>query len=98
MKSGNWQTFIEDLSHGEELWFEFSGEIYFIQGWYETDKDSFVMTVDKQISHRLSNLWKTESKSQVENAAMLLKEKLFDGKTLEEIENEITQKDGWDMV
>ncbi len=97
MIDGDYSEFLDHLYYGDELWLKYKGVVYFIQGWYDEKKPlPWVMECDTLATDPLTRLFYTEeSSSMLECAKKLLKQPLFDGKTLPEIEQDVKWVDDY---
>ncbi len=89
MKNGNIHEFLERLSYGEELQFEYDSKEYFLQGWLEED-NIHKMTMF-EISEEPFNEydWEYSCGSMQECAATFLSAPIWNGKTFIQIEQDV---------
>ena len=89
MKNGNVQEFVDHIHYGDELWFLYNGTKYFLEGWIENDILELVLYEMKENGQ--DNKWKGDNNNYpVED---FLSDRIFDGNTFWEIENDITWVD-----
>ena len=89
MKNGNVQEFVDHIHYGDELWFLYNDTKYFLEGWIENDILELVLYEMKENGRDYK--WKGDNNNYpVED---FLSDKIFDGKTFWEIENDITWVD-----
>ncbi len=92
MKGKSLKDFIEKAYYGDEVEFEFNGTTYFMQGYNEEEK--YILTIDywqkddgtEPTHDYLLNLI---CNSQLERMQCFEKSKIFNGKTIYEVEQEI---------
>lgn len=87
MKNGNLSEFVDGLYYGYEMLFEYNGVKYFIQGWSQDGK--CYMFLDIPYKKTTNYLWKYEALTMRECANAFLNEKLWNGKTFYDIEQDI---------
>ena len=95
MINGDYEMFVNDLHYGAEMDFSYKDRQYFIQGWYEDEKNNHHMELVRYVPLLEPNLWEYDSnESMSECAKAFMKAKIFDGKTFSEIESEVEWLDG----
>lgn len=93
MKNGNITEFLNRLSYGEELDFEYDGKEYFLQGWAEED-GTCRMTMFVVEDNPFENYdWECRFESMKECADAFLAAKIWNNRTFLQVEEEITWKD-----
>lgn len=89
MINGDYNMFINDLYNGEEYNFSYKDRQYFVQSWYDSDKDTYWLGLSRLVPLLKPYLFEYSSNiSMNECVKEFLKAKLFDGKTFAEIESE----------
>lgn len=89
MKNGNVQEFVDHIHYGDESWFLYNGTKYFLEGWIENDILELVLYEMKENGQDYK--WKGDNNNYpVED---FLSDRIFDGNTFWEIENDITWVD-----
>lgn len=92
MINGDYKEFIDKLYYGEELLFEYKGVEFFIQGWIEDNKARMVL--DKYSNNPFNGYyWECTSDTVRKCADVFLNTELWDGKTFQDIQNEVIWKD-----
>lgn len=85
MKNGNVYEFVDRIYFGDELWFLYKGDKYFLEGWYDDgrlDLYLYKMTGDGE-----KYVWKGgASQYPVEE---FLNAKIWDGKSFWEVEQDL---------
>lgn len=88
MINGDLNQFLEILSYGGELEFQYRDKIFFLQGW--TKNGIRYMVLDELNTEVLEDyIWQCKKENMQECANAFLNEKLWDGKTFLEVEKEI---------
>jgi len=97
MKDGNFSEFLDHLYYGDELYLKYKDCIYFIQGWVhdiEGARSPKIMECYRSCNGSYDEIFHTEKNSMYECAQQFLQEKIFEEKTLQEIEKDATWVDG----
>lgn len=89
MKNGNVQEFVNHIYFGDELWFMYEGEKYFLEGWQENNIFELVLYEMKNSGKVYS--WKGNYKDYPVDS--FLSDLVFDGKTFWQVEQDITWVD-----
>ena len=89
MKNGNVQEFVDYIHYGDELWFLYNDTKYFLEGWIENDILELVLYEMKENVQDYK--WKCDNNNYP--VKYFLSDRIFDGKTFWEIENDITWVD-----
>ena len=89
MKNGNILEFIDHINYGDELWFLYNNTKYFLEGWLENEKPELVLYELKENGNEYC--WKGDKNNYPVEA--FLADPVFAGKTLMEIEQDITWVD-----
>ena len=89
MKNGNILEFIDHINYGDELWFLYNNTKYFLEGWLENEKPELVLYELKE--NGKESCWKGDKNNYPVEA--FLADPVFAGKTLMEIEQDITWVD-----
>lgn len=87
MINGNAREFIDGLHYGDERFFLYNGNKYFIQGYFEHEKpmlELYILTPSDS-----SFEWRVFSETNHYPVAEFESAKIFDGKTFWEVEKEI---------
>ena len=101
MIDGKCTDFLDQLYVGQELWFEYSGQKFFIQGWTEADdqfpdRKSAVMVLDLMDGKPFSGyIWSFSADNMSKCANAFLEARIWDGKTFLEIQQDVTWMDGF---
>ena len=94
MKGGKLSDFIEYLHYGSEMVFLYNKKKYFIEGWRKRTTNKYELLLYNVTEDRYDWEYLT-GKTSDECAEKFLAEKIFDGKTFNEIEQNVTWAD-WD--
>ena len=89
MIDGNVQEFVDTLSLGEEVIFEYRGQRLFAQG-YNLSRDRAVFRIDRWAPEPLETVYECHDTSVSKCSERFLEEKFFDGRSFWEAEQEIT--------
>lgn len=92
MINGDITEFIDKLYYGEELWFEYAGKEYFLQGWTNSSDATMVLDIQDGKSFK-DYLWKCIRPSMRECAEEFFNSKLWGERTFLEIQREVTWKE-----
>lgn len=92
MINGDITEFIDKLYYGEELWFEYAGKEYFLQGWANPPDATMVLDIQDGKPFK-DYLWKCIRPSMRECAEEFLNSKLWGEKNFLEIQREVTWKE-----
>lgn len=85
MINGNVSEFVNHIYYGDELWFKFEGEKFFLEGW---NNDGILeLTLFEMKENGMKYVWKGNSKQYP--AEDFLDAPIWNGKTFWEVENEI---------
>lgn len=90
----SWREFVDDAYFGIECLFRFRGKKYFYEGYYEEEHQPYAYRCYLAQWNNETNYLEEEildfySSSLEERFKKFLKAKVFDGKTIEEVEAEI---------
>ena len=87
MINGNVQEFVEGLHYGDERFFLYNGKKYFIQGYFENEKPMLELYVLEPPDSDFE--WRVFSDDKNYPVAEFEEAKIFDVKSIWEIEKEI---------
>ena len=88
MINGNLKEFIDGLYYGDERVFVYHNIKYFIQGFFEEEQYKLMLDIWEPKSSNTSYIWEKGDKNGYP-VEKFLKEKLFEGKTFLDIEQDI---------
>lgn len=88
MIHGTLTDFIDQLYYGQELWFLYKGEKYFLQGWTEDENNTMVLSLvdGKPFT---GYIWEDCETSMIACGEHFLKAPIWSGRTFLEIENDV---------
>jgi hypothetical protein len=93
MIDGNIKDFMDNLYYGEEMLIEYHHVRYFIQGWW---KDVLYHLEIWDYSNPENYEWHCEYPTQEACVEAFLKMPHWNGKTFDEVENELIWSENWD--
>ena len=92
MKDGNVNEFVDGLFRGSEWYFLFQGHKYFIQGWWENDMATLVLTDESEGAHP-GYIWEKTSADMGENVKAFLEAPIWNKQKFWDAEKEMTWVD-----
>ena len=94
MIGGNVSEFIDLLYYGQEIVFLFRGKKYFIQGWWDENRDKTTMVLEEIKEDVFDGyLWEYHSTSMKSCAEAFLSAPIWEGKDFLKIEANVTWVD-----
>ena len=92
MINGNITEFLDKVYYGEELFFEYQGIDYFLQGWNKDGEAVMVQDILNQAPFK-EYVWECSKASMKECAEEFLNYNIWDGKNFMQIQRDVTWKE-----
>ena len=92
MINGNITEFLDKVYYGEELFFEYQGIDYFLQGWNKDGEAVMVLDILNQAPFK-EYMWECSKASMTECAEEFLNSNIWDGKNFMQIQRDVTWKE-----
>ena len=92
MINGNITEFLDKVYYGEELFFEYQGIDYFLQGWNKDGEAVMVLDILNQAPFK-EYMWECSKASMKECAEEFLNFHIWDGKNFMQIQRDVTWKE-----
>lgn len=92
MINGNITEFLDKVYYGEELFFEYQGIDYFLQGWNKDGEAVMVLDILNQAPFK-EYIWECSKASMKECAEEFLNSNIWDGKNFMQIQRDVTWKE-----
>lgn len=92
MINGNITEFLDKVYYGEELFFEYQGIDYFLQGWNKDGEAVMVLDILNQAPFK-EYMWECSKASMKECAEEFLNSNIWDGKNFMQIQRDVTWKE-----
>ena len=85
--SEKWSDIYEAIFYGDEILIDYRGKKYFIQGWYQNDL--FHLEMWEYYKENPPTLFEADKQTRQECADLFLSAKLFDGKTIKDVLDDV---------
>lgn len=91
MKGATWQEFCDQAYYGIDAFFKYHDKMYQFAGYYQSDIDKCYAYIDCWTEQNLNakRIWEVYADNLEQRWQLLLNAPLFDGKTIQEVDDEI---------